>query len=158
MARGMVVGEPIVSQAQTREFDEGYERAFGKDRKPQRGRWVWDAAQGRLVPASEYRAPPPEAKDAALLVGRFYEGVPLPDGTVVQSRKQYNDHLRAKGLTNASDFSPGYFDGVKKEQAREMERSAVDAVREQFDRVSHMDQRRYDREAAERMRRRARGE
>ena len=77
MARGMVVGEAIVSQAQTKAFDEGYERTFGA-RKPQRGRWVWDAAQGKLVSAEDY-VPPAAKTGTGIMVDRFMEGERAPD-------------------------------------------------------------------------------
>ena len=38
MARGMVVGEAIQSQASTDAYRDNYERMFGKDHKPKRGR------------------------------------------------------------------------------------------------------------------------
>lgn len=40
--RGMVAGQPITSQANTEAFSEQYDSIFGKDRKPRRGRYVFD--------------------------------------------------------------------------------------------------------------------
>jgi hypothetical protein len=113
MARGMVVGEAITSQANTQEFSEGYERTFG-DRKPQRGRWVWDAAQGKLVSADEYQAPE-RAVDAPILSGRFYENTSTTDGVDIGSRQKHRAYMRDRGLAPADDFSPGYYERVRKQ-------------------------------------------
>lgn len=117
MARGTVVNEPIVSQAQTKAFDEGYERTFG-DRKPQRGRWV--ATPDGLVPADEYVAPE-RAADAPILSGRFYENVAATDGTDIGSRAKHRAYMKAHGLAPADDFSPAYYERVRK-QAQEQHR------------------------------------
>jgi hypothetical protein len=112
MARGMVVGEQIVSQAQTKAFDEGYERTFGA-RKPQRGRWVWDAEQGKLVSAEDYV--PPEAKHGAgIMVDRFMEGDRAPDGTDIGTRAKRAAWMRATGNADYSDFK-----GAREKRAKE---------------------------------------
>ena len=103
MARGTVVGEPVVSQAQTKEYDEGYERTFGKDRKSVRGRWVYDAALGKCVPADEYQAP--EAKHGTgIMVDRFMEGDRAPDGSDIGSRRKRKDWMRATDSVEYDDF------------------------------------------------------
>ena len=101
MARGMVVGEQIISQANSEEFERGYERIFG-DREPQRGRFVWDTEQGKLVPADEYR-PPDRALDAPIMCDRFYEGVTATDGTDIGSRRKRRQYMRDNGLVDADD-------------------------------------------------------
>jgi hypothetical protein len=156
MARGTAAGERVVSQAGTETFRSEYDRIFG-DRAPKRGRWVQDPETGELVPAATY-VPPSHALDALVLAGRFYESTALPDGTVVQTRAQYREYMRTKGLTNASDFSPGYFDVVKRDRDREETRSLAAAVHEQVQRVADMPQERYNREARERLQRIARGD
>ena len=115
MARGLANGERIVSQARTREFDEGYDRVFGPDRKPTRGRWVWDEAQGRLVSAEEYRSGP-KALHAPILMDRFYENVAATDGTDIGSRRRHREYMKAHNLTTADDFK-----GVWAKQAERRE-------------------------------------
>ena len=56
----------------TREYEDGYERVFGK-KEPERGYWIQHPITGELVPASEYTSPAPHAKDAPVMAGRFYE-------------------------------------------------------------------------------------
>jgi hypothetical protein len=103
MARGSVIGEKIVSQARTKEFDEGYDRIFGPDRQPIRGHWVWDENEGRLVSADEYRAPV-HAKNAPIMAGRFYENTKATDGTDIGSRRKHKAYMKDHNLTTMDDF------------------------------------------------------
>jgi hypothetical protein len=112
MARGTVIGEPVVSQANTDAFREGYDKALG-DRKVERGRWVYDVRQGGLVPADEY-VPPARALDAPIMVDRFYEGAKATDGTDIGSRRKHRAYMKEHGLTTADDFGSEW----KKAQAR----------------------------------------
>jgi hypothetical protein len=93
---------------------------FGEGTK-EKGRFVWDEAQKKLVRAEDY-APPSRALDGTIMVDRFYEGQRALDGTDIGSRRKYNDYLRARGLTNAGDFSPGYYERVRQEKASEEKR------------------------------------
>lgn len=136
MARGMVVGEPITSQAGTEQFREGYDRTFG-DKKPQRGRWVWDAEAGRLVSAVEY-APPSRALDAPIISDRIHEGTTFDDGERVcdiGSRRKRREFMRARGLEDATDASPQYRENVRKQMERDDDRrrdAAFDAAARKF--------------------------
>lgn len=99
--RGTAAGEAVVSQAQTREFDEGYARTFGTDRKPVRGKWV--ATPEGLVPADEYVSEA-LARDAPIMVDRFYEGATATDGTDIGSRRRHRAYMKAHNLTTADDY------------------------------------------------------
>ena len=103
MARGTVVGEAVVSQANTRDFDAGYDRVFGAGKKVQRGRFIWDPEKKAMVSAAEY-VEPVLAKDAPIASGRFYENQKMLDGADVGSRKRYNEYLKVRGLTHSDDF------------------------------------------------------
>lgn len=117
--RGTAANEPVVSQARTREWDEGYDRTFGADRKPQRGRWVWDPDAKRLVDASTYQ-PPPQAVNAPILAGRFYENTAAIDGTDIGSRAKHRRYMKEHGLTIASDYTNQWKrDEEKRKAARE---------------------------------------
>jgi hypothetical protein len=111
--RGTAAGERVVSQANTEGFGSGYDRVFG-DKPPKRGRWVWDASRGELVPVSEYRAHE-RAIDAPIMVDRFYENQVMQDGTPVGSRRRYANYLREKGVTHGSDFSDAFRENVRKQ-------------------------------------------
>lgn len=115
MARGMANGEGIVSQANSKEFDEGYDRIFGK-REPKRGRWVWDDRAQKLIPASEY-VPPATALNAPVMVDRFYENTRLTDGTKINSRKDMREYFKATGYTHASDYTNEWKKAAEKREA-----------------------------------------
>ena len=113
MARGMANGEPIVSQTVTEDFRDGYQRVFG-DRKPQRGRWIWDERAQRLVPADEY-VPPSEARAAPLMIDRFMEGDKAPDGTDIGSRRKRKAWMAATGVADYADYK-----GARERRAAEV--------------------------------------
>lgn len=103
--RGMVAGQVIQTQAQTKDFDEGYERIFGRERSRERGRFVvrdgavvnvaddWTDAEGRAQTATEEL---------------IYSGVKATDGTPINSRKRHREYLKQNGLCMAADYSPEY--------------------------------------------------
>ena len=102
MARGMVVGEAVVSQANNDAYREGYAKALG-DGKPQHGRWVWDPDAKCLVDAASY-VPPARAVDAPIISGRIHEGVVAPDGTDIGSRAKRKAWMAATGTVDYDDF------------------------------------------------------
>jgi hypothetical protein len=112
--RGTAAGEPIVSQAQTQAFDEGYDRTFGEPSK-ERGRFVWDEAQGRLVRAEDYHAPE-RALDAPIMMDRFYENTCATDGVDIGSRRKHRQYMRERGLTTVDDYKETF---AKKAAERE---------------------------------------
>ena len=126
MARGMANNEPVVSQAQNRAFDEGYDRTFGTERG-ERGRFIWDEAQKKLVRVEDY-VPPERAVDAPILSGRFYENTRATDGSDIGSRSKHRRYMREHGLTTADDYSPRYFEGIKRERERAAKASRREAI------------------------------
>ena len=126
MARGTANGEPIVSQAQNRAFDEGYDRTFGTERG-ERGRFVWDEAQKKLVRAEDY-VPLERAVNAPILSGRFYENTKATDGTDIGSRSKHRRYMSERGLTSSSDFSPRYYEGIKRERERAAKASRRETI------------------------------
>lgn len=123
----MSTGADAKTMPQTAEFDEGYERTFGKDRKPVRGRWIWDAAQQKLVNVDEY-VPPETALNAPIMVDRFMEGHVSQDGVDIGSRRKRKDYMRATGVTDASDYNPGHADRVKKARDEKVTKSTHETV------------------------------
>jgi len=126
MARGMVNGEGIVSQASTDEFREGYERTFG-DKKPTRGRWVWDEKAQQLVPAEDY-VPEARALDAPIMVDRFYENTSTIEGVDIGSRKKHRQYMKDRGLAPADDFSSSWYNRVRERQKTETNKGRREAV------------------------------
>ena len=140
MARGSVVGEQIISQAGTDDFREGFERVYGADVKPKRGRWVWDPEAGCLVNACDYR-PPVRALDAPIIADRIHEGTTLDDGDRVRdlgSRRKRREFLRETGLADAADYSPQYRERAAEVREREADRR-VDASAEAAARKLHQE-------------------
>jgi hypothetical protein len=109
MARGTANGEPVVSQANSDAYREGYARTLG-DKKAERGRWVYDVRLRALVPADEY-VPPARAVDAPIIADRIHEGTHFDDGSRVWnlgSRRKRREFKRELGVTDRSDYGPGW--------------------------------------------------
>lgn len=103
--RGMVAGGPINTQAQTKEFDEGYERIFGKERSRERGRFVY--RDGALVNVDDDWTDA-ETRAQTATEELIYSGAKATDGTPVNTRKRHREYLKQNGLCMASDYSPEY--------------------------------------------------
>lgn len=136
--RGTAIGEKVVSKAETKEFDAGHERIFGVGRRPQVGKWVYDRKQGKLVPVSEFVAPV-EAKNASIMMDRFYENTCATDGTDIGSRRKHREYMRRNGLTTVDDFPKTwngeaknraeYFTGGSAREFKDIKKDIVEAVK-----------------------------
>jgi hypothetical protein len=119
--RGTAAGERVVSQAQTRAFDKGYEQSnLGKRKQSrERGKWILDPRTGKLVRPWEYQGGQAElAKDAPIVSGRFYEETaPSPiDGSEINSKRKYQEHMRRNGVTHASDYKGAWARSAKERE------------------------------------------
>ena len=66
------------------------------------------ASPGGFVSAddlAEIPMDPPEAKNAPILSGRFYENTVATDGTDIGSRAKHHDYMKANNLTMSSDYT-----------------------------------------------------
>lgn len=167
MARGTVVNEPVVSQANTAAFRDGYDRS-GLGTSPsakEKGPFVWDPKQGKLVRPWEYDfGNTNRAISAPISVDRHYEGVRSPiDGTVFQSRRQHRTYMKARGLCTTDDFDKpgGYWDRMDAAKKKglaaspETKRQRRDRIGRRLYEISKKDQKTYDREARDVLLRRA---
>lgn len=115
--RGMVAGQPIQTQAQTAEFDEGYERIFGKG-GGERGRFVYRDGQCVRVGAdwtdAERRAGQSEEE--------AYGHAVTADGVDISSRRKRREYMAATGVTDSSDYSPAFLEKRRKEIRTEQDR------------------------------------
>jgi hypothetical protein len=116
--RGMVAGQAITTQAQSKEYDEGYERVFGKG-GGERGRFVWsEEAQSMVRVGSDWT-------DAETRAGRSEEEVyghdTTADGTDISSKRKRRDYMKATGLADFSDFSPEWHEKNKRSKEREQD-------------------------------------
>lgn len=133
--KGMVAGKPIQTGAQSKEFDEGYERVFGSERRTRPGRIVYTRG-GEPLPEpivvgedwddGESRAPVSTEE-------LVYGGAKATDGTPINTRKRHREYLKANGLCMAADYSKEY---QEKEAARR-ERHEDKATREMVERNAH---------------------
>ena len=73
-----------------------------------------------------------QAKNAPIMVDRFYEGARTLDGIDIGSRSKMKAYMKATGVTHSSDFSPRYYEQVKKDKEREDRRHRRDAVARSF--------------------------
>ena len=143
MARGIANNEPVVSQAQTRAYDAGYDRIGRTPRAGERGRFVYDATLGRCVPLGEYRAQD-LARNAPVMVDRFMENVRTTDGIDIGSRGKRRDYMRAAGVADCSDYGLDYAQRVRSSHERTEEKHREGVVAEAFGRAAEMRQADYD--------------
>ncbi len=129
--RGMVAGQAITTQAQTKEFDEGYERIFGTARNKQRGRFVYRNGEAVNVDDEWTDA---ERRAATGTEELTYGGTKTPgDGIDISSRKKHREYLKANDLAMASDYSPSFME----REAGRRDREETKKVRAQVDRDVH---------------------
>lgn len=114
--KGMVAGQPIKTGAQSKEFDEGYDRIFGPDRKPIRGRWRYDATQGKCV---DIDAEWSDAEKRALTATEelVYGKTQGADGSDISSRSKHRAYMKQNGLALAGDFTE-HWKKAEKERER----------------------------------------
>jgi len=123
--RGTAAGEPVVSQANTADFEAGYERAFG-DRPAERGRWIYVEGQG-LIPADQYLEPVGDGR--VMVVGdSHYDGAVAPDGTPIDTRRRHREYLKRTGLALAGDFSDDFRQKVRATEEREAAKEIRETV------------------------------
>lgn len=101
--RGSVAGQAIVTQAQTQEYDEGYDRIFGKDRKPERGTFIWCPKAQAMVPVGEEWVET-DSERMPVFTDRYMEGVKALDGTDISSRSKRREYMKSRNLADADDF------------------------------------------------------
>jgi hypothetical protein len=68
------------------------------------------------------------ALNAPVLMDRFYENTQATDGTDIGSRRKHREYMKRTGLAPSSDFSPGYYENVKKSDIRDDSKARRDAV------------------------------
>lgn len=127
----MVAGQAITTQAQTKEFDEGYERVFGKG-GGERGRFI--CRDGELVRVdsgwtdAEKRA---ETMTEELVHGK----TTTSDGVDISSRKKRREYMNATGVTDFSDYSDGWRERRKKDIGSDQDRQRKSDIIETYKRL-----------------------
>ncbi len=130
----MSTGADNKSLPNTKEYEENYDRIFGKDHKPTRGTFIWDGQH--FVPAVEYK-PPPTALDAPVMVGRFYENQSVteldannrPVQIDIGPRPRHREYMKERGLTTVDDYN-GKGGAWEKAEAERAKMRAGEPVRD----------------------------
>lgn len=81
-----------------------------------------------LVDASSAPALPEEARSAPIMVDRFMEGAVTQDGVDIGSRRKRRDYMKATNSADASDFSRGFIEKVKKDNEAAVSRATRETV------------------------------
>jgi hypothetical protein len=103
---------------------------FGEGTK-ERGRFIWDDAQQKLVRYADYQAPS-RALDAPIVTDRWYEGARTLDGDDIGSRRKREEYMRSRGYTDGNDVTPAYYERQRAEKAREEKQVRRAAVEEMY--------------------------
>lgn len=123
------MSDTIKTRPQSKEWDEGFERTFGKS-KPKRGKWVM-TPEG-LVPIDEY-VRPSTALNAPIIADRIHEGTVYDDGERVWnlgSRRRRREFEKETGNVERSNYGPGWRERKQAERERNLERR-TDAAMDQ---------------------------
>jgi hypothetical protein len=110
--RGMVAGQAITTQAQTKEFDEGYERIFGKA-KPARGRFVYRDGEAINVDRDWVGT---DSEKPPVFTDRYMEGDRATDGTDIGNRTRRRNYMEKNGLADSSDYT-GHWQKAESQRA-----------------------------------------
>lgn len=150
MARGTANNEPVVSQAQSKSWDDHFDQIQWSGSK-ERGTWVLDPRSGKLVRPWEYVSS--DSQDSArnhVLTDRHYEGTSSPiDGSDIGSRRKRREHMRAHGVIDANE---AHQDGQRnrREFKERLSKDRREALSKTLRQILDMPQARYDRQQKER--------
>ena len=72
--------------------------------------------------------PSKQAKFAPIMMDRHYENLAATDGTDIGSRRKHQEYMKRNGVTVSSDFSPSFYENIRKEQQRTNDRERREAV------------------------------
>lgn len=103
----------ITSRPNNDKFEENFDRIFGK-KKVKGGSYVQCPETGKLVPR-ETLAPTPRPNAPMVMKGHEPFKSPI-DGSIISTRQQLADHNKKHGVTNVSDYSPGYIEKKARER------------------------------------------
>ena len=103
--KGSVAGQPIQTGAQTKQWDEGFDRTFG-ERKPARGRFVYTEGGKPLAEpvAVGHDWAQPDSGPSLKSEEEVYGHITATDGTDLSSRTKHREYMRRNNLTIADDF------------------------------------------------------
>lgn len=82
-------------------FDAGYARIFG-DKKPEKGRFVWDDETKKFIPAGKSSHVP----NAPMVFGDVRPYKSMVTGELIDGRRQHREHLKTHNVVEVGNDIP----------------------------------------------------
>jgi len=89
-------------------------------------RYRWDVEKKALVLLEADWVP--TARQVARADVTYMDGVKTIDGIDISSKRKRREYMKAYDVVDATDFSPAYLEGVKKEREREEHKERREVV------------------------------
>jgi hypothetical protein len=103
MAVNDITGDVIATREITKEYQDNYEKIFGKKEKSSVKRWIQDPETLKLVPADEYYSGPKENAGPYIRDDvKTYQS--MIDGSMIEGRKAHREHLKRNNCIEAADM------------------------------------------------------
>jgi hypothetical protein len=103
MAVNDITGDVIATREITKEYQDNYEKIFGKKEKSSVKRWIQDPETLKLVPADEYYSSPKENAGPYIRDDvKTYQS--MIDGSMIEGRKAHREHLKRNNCIEAADM------------------------------------------------------
>lgn len=101
-----ITGKEITTSAvNSEEYDKGYEKIFGKDRKPQRGSFIFDEELMKMVSKDEYYARKyQDVKSSFTIIEEIKPYQSMIDGSMITGRRDHREHLKRNNCIEAGDM------------------------------------------------------
>lgn len=74
----------------------------------------------------------PDAVNAPILSGRFYEGAKSTEGVDIGSRAKHKAYMKEHDLAMFSDYNPDWYERVRKEQHRQEKKDRREVLERAF--------------------------
>lgn len=98
-----ITGHAIQTREITQEYENNYNKIFGKKEKSSVKRWIQDPETLKLVPADEYYNGPAENAGPYIRDDvKPYQS--MIDGSMIEGRKAHREHLKRNNCIEAADM------------------------------------------------------
>ena len=98
-----ITGHAIQTREITQEYENNYDKIFGKKEKSSVKRWIQDPETLKLVPADEYYSGPAENAGPYIRDDvKPYQS--MIDGSMIEGRKAHREHLKRNNCIEAADM------------------------------------------------------
>ena len=113
-------------------FEDNYDQIFSKDRKIQRGVWIYDEDQRKMVKKEDFS---PRTDNLPHIQADIEPFVSPIDGRTISSRSTLRQHNKEYGVTNARDYSKEYYDKATQQRERTMRGETPEAHTERIETI-----------------------